>query len=137
MDIRIYYEDTDCGGIVYHANYLKYFERARTDYLEARGISVGALLKDGTQFYVVKASLEFKAPARYGETLRIETSLSACGKASVEFTYRVHELTTSRLIAEGATTLATVDMEGRVKRLPDGLIEQLKAPPSRKGDRHG
>jgi acyl-CoA thioester hydrolase len=129
MDIRIYYEDTDCGGVVYHANYLKYFERARTEFLEMRGLSVTELLDQGTQFYVVRATMEFKAPARYGETLQVETQVGPCGKASMDFTYVVRERTSGRVVAEGATTLATVDLEGKVKRLPDGLVERLRAAP--------
>ena len=140
MEIRIYYEDTDCGGIVYHANYLKYFERARTEYLEVRGLSVNTLLKGGTQFYVVRCELDFKSPARYGDTLLVETTLGECRKASMAFTYVVRERASGRVVAEGSTTLATVDLEGNVKRLPDGLVERLKAPPSRRAverSRHG
>ena len=76
MDIRIYYEDTDCGGVVYYANYLKYFERARTDFLEQRGLSVAGILKQGTQFMVVRAEVNYRSPARYGETLIIEKRVS-------------------------------------------------------------
>ena len=69
MEIRIYYEDTDCGGVVYYANYLKYFERARTHYLEARGVSVAEMLKGGIQFMVVRADIEYRSPGRYGDRL--------------------------------------------------------------------
>lgn len=69
MEIRIYYEDTDCGGVVYYANYLKYFERARTQYLEERGLSVAALRHQETQFLVVHAELDYRSPTRYGDTL--------------------------------------------------------------------
>ena len=55
MEVKIYYEDTDCGGVVYYANYLRYFERARTEYLEVRGHSVAALMEQGTVFVVVHA----------------------------------------------------------------------------------
>src|SRR5215467_11400089 len=91
MEIRIYYEDTDCGGVVYYANYLKYFERARTQYLEDRGISVAELLRDGTQFVVVHAELDYKAPAKYGETLVIDTTLSEEGRASLKFSHVIRE----------------------------------------------
>ncbi|HSV90356.1 MAG TPA: hotdog domain-containing protein, partial [Nitrospiraceae bacterium] len=64
MDIRIYYEDTDCGGMVYYGNYLKYFERARTQYLEERGLSVAELMKEGTMFVVVHAEVDYRSPAR-------------------------------------------------------------------------
>ena len=58
MEVRIYYEDTDCGGVVYYANYLKYFERARTQYLEDRGLSVANLMRAGRLFVVVHAFTE-------------------------------------------------------------------------------
>ena len=67
MEIRIYYEDTDCGGVVYYANYLKYFERARTQYLEERGLSVAGLMNEGTVFVVVHAEVDYRSPARYGD----------------------------------------------------------------------
>jgi len=58
MEVRIYYEDTDCGGVVYYANYLKYFERARTSYLEDRGLSVAGLMDEGTVFVVAHVVTE-------------------------------------------------------------------------------
>ena len=79
MEIRIYYEDTDCGGVVYYGNYLKYFERARTEYLESRGQSVAALMDQGTVFVVVHAEVDYRSPGRYGETLVVETSVSLHG----------------------------------------------------------
>ena len=71
IEIRIYYEDTDCGGVVYYANYLKYFERARTQYLEDCRLSVMDLMNAGRVFVVVHAEIEYRAPARYGETLEL------------------------------------------------------------------
>ncbi|MEW6543975.1 MAG: YbgC/FadM family acyl-CoA thioesterase [Nitrospirota bacterium] len=129
MDIRIYYEDTDCGGVVYYANYLRYFERARTHYLEERGFSVAGLLKEGTQFVVVRAQAEYRAPARYGETLAIETTIGEIGKASLTFTHVIREKTSGRLVVEGSATLATMDMDGKVKRLAPALVRALQEPP--------
>jgi acyl-CoA thioester hydrolase len=83
MEIKIYYEDTDCGGVVYYANYLKYFERARTHYLEERGLSVAGLMKEGTVFVVVHAEVDYRSPARYGDWLVIETVVSENGRAGV------------------------------------------------------
>ena len=62
MDIRIYYEDTDCGGIVYYANYLKYFERGRTEYLESRGIFVKECLAKGFSFVVAHQDIGLQGP---------------------------------------------------------------------------
>ena len=125
MDIRIYYEDTDCGGVVYYANYLRYFERARTQYLEDRGISVTGLLKKGTQFMVVHAEIDYRSPARYGETLTVETKLAAVGNASLTFAHVLRERTSQRLVVEGAAKLVTVDLEGKMKRLAKSVMVAL------------
>jgi acyl-CoA thioester hydrolase len=117
MEIRIYYEDTDCGGVVYYANYLKYFERARTRYLEERGLSVAELRDGGTQFMVVHAELDYRSPARYGDTLTIDTSLAAVGQASLTFAHVMRERTSGRVVVEGSAKLVTVDDNLKVKRL--------------------
>jgi acyl-CoA thioester hydrolase len=126
MEVRIYYEDTDCGGVVYYANYLKYFERARTDYLERHGFSVAKLAKEGTVFMVVRAELEYKSPARLGETLVIDTVLSEQGKASVLFSHVIREKTSGRVVVEGAATLVAATPEGRVKRIDPELRKRLQ-----------
>jgi acyl-CoA thioester hydrolase len=134
MEIKIYYEDTDCGGVVYYANYLKYFERARTDYLEQRGLSVAGLLKEGTQFMVVHAEVDYRSPARYGETLVIDTRLADCGKASITFVHVIRERTSQRLIVEGSAKLVPTTLDGKLKRLDPALVEILQTPPlTRKG----
>ena len=129
MDIRVYYEDTDCGGVVYYANYLKYFERARTHYLEERGLSVAGLIKEGTQFMVIHAELNYRSAARYGETLAIDTLLSEEGRASLKFSHVVRERETGRVVVEGSATLVATTLEGKIKRLDPALIQTLLAPP--------
>ena len=131
MDIRIYYEDTDCGGVVYYANYLKYFERARTHYLEERGLSVTGLLKEGTQFLVVHAELDYRSPARYGETLTVETTVTQIGRTSVTFAHVIRERASQRVVVEGSAKLVTVDLQGKVKRLDKSFVEALRMPVER------
>jgi len=135
MDIRIYYEDTDCGGVVYYANYLKYFERARTHYLEERGLSVAGLLKEGTQFMVVHAEVHYRSPARYGETLAIETTLKETGKATVTFAHVLRDSQSRRVVAEGSARLAATTLEGKVKRLEPGFVEALHGRPKPRSTR--
>lgn len=135
MQVRIYYEDTDCGGVVYYANYLKYFERARTEYLDERGLSVAALLKDGTQFMVVHAELDYRSPARYGETLAIETTLTETGKATLTFAHVIREAQTRRVVVEGSARLAATTLDGKIKRLEPGFVETLKGPPKLRSTR--
>lgn len=131
MEIRIYYEDTDCGGVVYYANYLKYFERARTQYLEERELSVAGLMKEGTVFVVVHAEVDYRSPARYGETLVIETVVSEMTAASFTFSHVIRERESRRVVVEGAARLATVDGSGKVKRLDKAMIAALQSVPTR------
>ena len=134
MEIRIYYEDTDCGGVVYYANYLKYFERARTEYLEARGYSVAALMEQGTVFVVVHADVDYRSPARYGETLVIDTIVSDLSPASFTFAHVVKEKISGRVVVEGSARLAATDDNGKVQRL-DKIIVAALQPVQRRGVR--
>ncbi|HKT35012.1 MAG TPA: YbgC/FadM family acyl-CoA thioesterase [Nitrospira sp.] len=129
IDVRIYYEDTDCGGIVYYANYLKYFERARTHYLEARGLSVAELMKAGRIFVVVHAELEYRAPARYGETLEIETTVPEMSAAAITFAHVLRERESRRLVVEGSARLAVTDGNGKITRLDKETVAALQSSP--------
>lgn len=131
MEIRIYYEDTDCGGVVYYANYLKYFERARTQYLEARGLSVAGLMNGGTVFVVVHAEVDYRAPARYGETLTVETAVSDITAASFTFSHVLRERESRRVVVEGSARLAATDGNGKVKRLDKSVVAALQSDPTR------
>ncbi|WP_197549234.1 acyl-CoA thioesterase [Candidatus Nitrospira inopinata] len=127
MEIRVYYEDTDCGGVVYYANYLKYFERARTEYLESRGRSVALLMEQGTVFVVVHAEVRYHSPARYGDLLVVETEVAESGAASFTFRHVVKEKLGGRLIVTGSTRLAATDSAGRVKRLDKDTVAALQS----------
>lgn len=129
MEIRIYYEDTDCGGVVYYANYLKYFERARTHYLEDRGLSVAELRDQGTQFMVVHVELDYRSPARYGDRLIVDTQLAAVGQASLTFAHVLRERTSGRLVVEGSAKLVAVDDQLKVTRLDKLTLAALQGPP--------
>ena len=131
MEIKIYYEDTDCGGVVYYANYLKYFERARTEYLEERGVSVAGLLKEGTMFVVVHAAIDYRSSARYGDWLVIETVVSAMTQASLTFSHVIRERESRRLVVEGSARLAATDQNGKVKRLDKAMNAVLQSGPIR------
>lgn len=125
MDVRIYYQDTDCGGVVYYGNYLRYFEQGRSHWLEAQGLSVKSFMDAGTLFAVVRAELTYRSPARYGETLTIATRLTAMRAASFTFAHEIREKTSGRLVVEGSARLATVDMQGKLIKLPKDLRERL------------
>lgn len=131
MEIRIYYEDTDCGGVVYYANYLKYFERARTHYLEERGVSVAGLLNEGMVFVVMHAEVDYRSPARYGDRLIVETVVSDRTAASITFSHVIRERESRRVVVEGSAKLATTDDNGKVKRLDKAMVAALQSSPIR------
>lgn len=83
--IRVYYENTDAGGVVYHAQYLNFFERARTEYLRALGFSQQQLLEQNLAFVVKKLEIDYKAPARLDDQLVIESRVAEIKKASLLF----------------------------------------------------
>lgn len=137
MEIKIYYEDTDCGGVVYYANYLKYFERARTEYLETRGYSVVGLMEQGVIFVVVRTEVDYRSPGRYGDTLVIETEIGDVTRAALTFFHVVREKVSGRVVVKGLARLAATDRNGKVTRLDKGLVTALqpmppapKSPPS-------
>lgn len=131
IEVRIYYEDTDCGGVVYYANYLKYFERARTQYLEERGLSVAGLMKEDTVFVVVHAEVDYRSSARYGDWLVIETVISDMTAASFTFSHVIRERESRRVVVEGSAKLAAVNGKGRVKRLDKAMVAMLQFFPAR------
>ena len=131
MEVRIYYEDTDCGRVVYYANYLKYFERARTQYLEERGVSVAWLMKEGTVFVVVHAEVDYRSPAHYGDRLIIETVVPDMTAASFTFSHVIRERESRRVVVEGSARLVAVNGSGKVKRLDKALVAVLRSGPTR------
>lgn len=126
IEIKIYYEDTDCGGVVYYANYLKYFERARTEYLEVRGYSVAALMNQGILFVVVHAEADYCSPGRYGETLVVETEVGDVTGAALTFSHVVREKVSGRVVVKGSARLAATDGNGKVTRLNRDMVAALR-----------
>ena len=133
MEIKIYYEYTDCGGVVYYANYLKYFERARTEYLEACGYSVAGLMEQGVVFVVVRAEVEYCSPARYGELLVIDTKVSDVTRAALTFSHVVREKASGRVVVKGSARLAATDGQGKIRRLDREMVGALQATPDSSG----
>ena len=123
LTVRIYYEDTDCGGVVYYANYLRYMERARTEHLRERGIELGAWAEKGLYFVVTRVEITYKAPARYSDLLDIETAVTDVSRASLTFSHTVRDQN-GRLIAEAIVVLVCVS-DGRPRRIPEEIISSL------------
>lgn len=123
MEFRVYYEDTDAGGVVYHARYLGFFERGRTEYFRERGLSVQKLHNEGTVFPVVRMELDFRAPARLDDLIKVETALVSAENTSFIMTQRVVLATECKLLAEAKVTLVCVNEQMKPKRLPAELRE--------------
>lgn len=126
MEIRVYYEDTDAGGVVYYANYLKYFERGRTEYLRNRGLSVAAMARRGIAFPVVHVEINYRAPAWQDDLLTVETDVLETGKSSFTLAHRVLRANDGKLLVEGKVKLACVGPERKPIRLPEELLQALK-----------
>lgn len=126
MEFRIYYEDTDAGGVVYHANYLGYFERARTEFFRDRGLSVRELHDQGSLFPVVRLEVEYKAPARLDDLVRIETEVLAVGRTSFTLGQRAIRAADNTLLVSGRVTLVCVMPGMKAKRLPAEVVQLLE-----------
>lgn len=133
MEIRVYYEDTDCGGVVYHANYLKFFERARTQFFIDRDLSLPDYQKKGVVFTVVNAVVNYKSPAFYGDVLLANTIVEGVKGSSFTVHYTLRRVTDDVLVATGSTRMACVDRDIKPIRIPPELRKALTlAIPRRK-----
>jgi acyl-CoA thioester hydrolase len=124
MKLRIYYEDTDCGNVVYYANYLRYMERSRTEYLRDRGIDLSVYQKQGLLFAVVEANIKYRAPARYNDLIDVESTVKEATSVSMLFeTLICNER--GQLLVSGLVKLACVNSQGRATRIPQEVREAL------------
>ncbi|PKM99961.1 MAG: acyl-CoA thioesterase [Elusimicrobia bacterium HGW-Elusimicrobia-2] len=121
MEIKIYYQDTDCGGVVYYANYLTYFERARTEFLRELGADISELMERGIFFLVGRAEIDYISPARYGETVIVEVQAGKSTGASIELLYEIKEKASLRSIVKGKTLLVCVGKDMKPMRLPEEM----------------
>ncbi|MDD2689079.1 MAG: thioesterase family protein [Candidatus Omnitrophica bacterium] len=122
MKVKIYYHHTDCGGVVYYANYLKFLEEARTEFLAQRGISIGELAKEGTLFVVSRQEIDYKLPAFYGDTLEIDTRISDISPVRLIFDCEIKNQN-KQAVAKAKTILVCVDKTLRPKAIPKGIQE--------------
>jgi acyl-CoA thioester hydrolase len=124
-ELRVIYGDTDQMGVVYYANYLRFFEAGRNEFIRAKGLRY----RDFEATYklwlpVTEASVRYLQPARYDDLLRIETSLEEMRRVSATFSYRlVRE--DGQLLVTGRTVHACIDLEGKLRRLPEVLVGLL------------
>ena len=123
--VRVIYGDTDQMGVVYYANYLRYFEAGRNEFIRAKGVTYREFEDEhGLALPVVEVAVRYRQPARYDDLLSVEVALSEIRRASASFEYRVTRA--GDLIATGHTIHACVDGGGRARRMPENLLARLR-----------
>lgn len=127
LPVRVYYQDTDAGGVVFHAQYLAFFERARTELLNSLGFDLAQLADEGRILFLVhEACLRYRRPARLNDLLEVSAEVAKLGHASLVFHQRVERA--GELLVEGEVTLALADRERlRPARMPAELKRLLQA----------
>ena len=124
--VRVYWEDTDAGGIVFYANYLKFFERARTEWLRSLGIGQHQLKDEtGCMFVVAETRVKYMRPARLDDELIVTARLQELGRASV--TIQQQALLKNTVLCEGTVHIGWVDAASlQPRRIPQNIIESLR-----------
>ena len=123
--VRIYYEDTDAGGVVYHTNYIKFMERARTEFLRSQGIELDVMEQEYRILFAIRAlSVEYRRPARLNDLLQVTVDFDAVRPASLAFRQTV--LRDGELLCEGTVRVASICVDQfRPKAIPDFMLAQL------------
>ena len=129
--VRVYWEDTDAGGIVFYANYLKFFERARTEWLRAKGYSQERLrTEQGTAFIVTDAAVSYRRPARLDDLLDVTVGLTRVGQASLGIAQQAWRATPAgpaELLAEGSIRIGCVELGTyRPCRIPNEILLSIR-----------
>ncbi|VAV87389.1 Tol-Pal system-associated acyl-CoA thioesterase [hydrothermal vent metagenome] len=127
LPLRVYYEDTDAGGIVYYANYLKYMERGRSDMLRELGIDQGEMLKfkaaGDVKFVVVRSEVDYIKPAVLDDEITVHTRLEKAGRASLNMAQEIHRA--GDILARGKIRAAVLNENNKPVRLPENIMAKL------------
>jgi acyl-CoA thioester hydrolase len=125
--VRVYYEDTDSGGVVYYANYLRFMERARTEWMRAQGFEQDRLRAEhGILFAVRSIHIDFHLPARFNEQLDVSVDVLERGRASLTFGQEVSRASDARLLCSARVKVACVDEEAfKPRPIPDSILKEL------------
>jgi acyl-CoA thioester hydrolase len=126
LPVRVYYEDTDFTGVVYHGNYTRFFERGRSDFLRLMGVGHADLLdrQDPAAFTVSRLEIDFRRPARIDDPLEVRTTYESVKGPRLFIGQRI--LRNGELLAQAQVTAAFIDLAGRPRKPPPGLIEALR-----------
>jgi acyl-CoA thioester hydrolase len=124
---RVIYGDTDQMGVVYYANYLRWFERGRSEFLRQIGLPYATIEKAGFHFPVAEVACRYAQSAYYDDVIQIESALSQLGRASLTFEYRISRDADRSLLASGSTRHACTNHGGQVKRIPTIFHDAIAA----------
>jgi len=125
--VRVYYEDTDHGGVVYYANYLKFMERARSEFLRSAGLELDSIEAEfSVMFAVRQANISYHAPALFNQMLTVESALVEMRGARIAFKQSIYRQDDRTLLTEADIHLACIRRDGSVARIPKSIIERLK-----------
>jgi acyl-CoA thioester hydrolase len=120
IQVRVRYAETDAMGFLHHANYLTYFEMGRTELYRASGGNYREMEEQGLFFVVVEIKVKYKAPARYDDLLTVRTAISRITPVKLEHDYQIFR--DGQLLAAAHSVLACIDREGKVRRIPDFVL---------------
>jgi acyl-CoA thioester hydrolase len=123
--VRVIYADTDAMGIVYHTNYIKWFEVGRNELMRQLGVTYNELEKLGLNLPLTKVSCHYLLPAKYDHLLTIETKFDYIKRASIRFNSYIWDEEGKKLLVEGYTIHACTNMEGKIRRLPQLLLDLI------------
>ncbi len=127
LPIRVYYEDTDAGGVVYYANYLKFTERGRTDWLRDLGVNQLQLREDTGLFFVVRhCEVDYQAPGKLDDQLIVETHLQQLGNASITMLQNVIRPSDNRLLAAVKVTVVCINEKMKAARIPQNIRDLIE-----------
>jgi len=123
LEKKIYYHDTDCGGVVYYANYLKYLEEGRTEFCISNGIDIKGLAEKGVYFVVAHTEIDYKAPAYYQDKIKVFTKIEKIGNASIHFSQDIFK--DNILLIQSKTTWVCVNKDFKPKAVPEEIKKAL------------
>ncbi len=121
---KIYYHDTDAGGVVYYANYLKYLEEARTEYFAQQKVDIRKLAQESMLFVVKKLQIDYKSPARYADEIEVFSEVKRVKNVSLDFYQEIKHK--GRLLVAANTQLVCIDSNFSPKVMPEALAKKIK-----------
>ena len=126
LDLTVRFAETDAMGIVHHSNYLVWFEAARVAWLDAAGVPYKEVADNGNHFAVTGVQVEYRAPARFGDVVRVTAVVERMRSRQVIFAYTVRNAADATLLATGRTEHISVDLAGHMASLPSDIYERLR-----------